>query len=73
MDLFSTGGGYRTALAMDVRFLGRIPFDPQMVECADAGKSYIEEYPDSKITEAYDKIVENIMKSRPTRTSDNTS
>lgn len=69
VDLFSTGGGYRTALAMDVRFLGRIPFDPYMVECADAGESYIEKYPDSKITEAYNKIVETIMKSRPIKTS----
>lgn len=68
-DLFRAGGGYRTALAMDVPFLGRIPFDPQMVACADTGKSYVDAYPDSKITEAYAKIVATILKSRPIATS----
>lgn len=60
MDLFGTGGGLRTAMAMNVRFLGRIPFDPRMVECADAGESYLEKYPDAEATKAYDRIVELI-------------
>ncbi|MBW1895967.1 MAG: Mrp/NBP35 family ATP-binding protein, partial [Deltaproteobacteria bacterium] len=45
VDLFGSGGGFKTALAMNVPFLGRLPFDPQMVECADAGESYLEKYP----------------------------
>ncbi len=59
--LFGTGGGLRTALAMNVPFLGKIPFDPKMVECADAGKSYLQEYPDSEVTKAYQQIVGKIM------------
>jgi ATP-binding protein involved in chromosome partitioning len=31
IELFGTGGGEKTANQMGVRFLGRIPFDPQMV------------------------------------------
>jgi ATP-binding protein involved in chromosome partitioning len=61
IDLFGTGGGLRTALAMNVPFLGRIPFDPKMVECADAGESYLETYPDSEVTKAYNQIVAKIM------------
>jgi ATP-binding protein involved in chromosome partitioning len=62
VDLFGTGGGFRTALAMNIPFLGRIPFDPKMVECADAGESYVDKYPDSEITKAYNQIVAKIMK-----------
>jgi len=61
IDLFGTGGGFRTALAMNIPFLGRIPMDPRMVQCADAGESYMEKYPDSEVTKAYNQIVEKIM------------
>lgn len=62
VDLFGAGGGFKTAMAMDVPFLGRIPFDPKMVECADAGESYLEKHPDSEVTQAYNEIAEKIMK-----------
>ena len=68
MDLFGTGGGFRTALAMNVPFLGRIPFDPKMVECADAGESYLEKYPDTEVTQAYNQIVATIMEADQTKT-----
>ena len=61
IDPFGTGGGYRTALAMNVPFLGRIPLDPRMVRCADVGESYMEKYPDSEVTKAYNEAVEKIM------------
>jgi ATP-binding protein involved in chromosome partitioning len=61
VDLFGTGGGFRTAMAMNIPFLGRIPLDPRMVQCADAGESYMEKYPDSEVTKAYNQIVEKIV------------
>jgi len=61
IDLFGTGGGYRTALAMNVPFLGSIPLDPRMVRCADAGESYTEKHPDSEVTKAYNQIVARIL------------
>jgi len=67
VELFGTGGGFRTALAMNVPFLGRIPFDPKMVECADAGESYLEKYPESEGTKAYNEIVAKIMEGEQTR------
>ena len=67
VDLFGTGGGFRTALAMNVPFLGRIPFDSKMVECADAGESYLEKHPDSEGTKAYNEIVAKIMEGEQTR------
>ena len=68
VDLFGIGGGFRTALKMNVPYLGRIPFDPKMVECADAGESYLEKHPDSEVTEAYNKIVARIMETEQDRT-----
>jgi Mrp family chromosome partitioning ATPase len=59
--LFGTGGGFKTAMAMNIPFLGRIPLDPAMVQCADTGQSYMELYPDAQVTTAYNQIVEKIM------------
>jgi Mrp family chromosome partitioning ATPase len=70
VDLFGSGGGFKTALAMNVPFLGRIPFDPRMVECADAGESYLDKYPDSEMTNAYGQIVETIENGEKTETPD---
>ena len=61
-DLFGKGGGYRTALAANIPLLARIPFDPKMVECGDTGKPYVENYPDSEVSKAYDQIVTKMMK-----------
>lgn len=69
IDLFGTGGGFRTAMAMNVPFLGRIPFDPRMVESADAGESYLERYPDSEVTKAYNQIVAKILEGNDTKVS----
>ncbi len=62
LDLFGSGGGERTATAMDVTFLGRVPFDPQMVECGDAGVAFQEKYPDSPMSRAYIQIAEKMIK-----------
>jgi Mrp family chromosome partitioning ATPase len=56
VDLFGSGGGERTAENAAIPFLGRIPFDPQVVTCADGGKSFQDVYPDSPVTQAYETI-----------------
>ena len=56
VDLFGSGGGERTAKDAAIPFLGRIPFDPQVVACADAGQSFQDKYPDSPVTQAYEAI-----------------
>ena len=47
VDLFGSGGGEKTASQMGVPFLGRIPFDPEMVACTDAGISYQQKHQES--------------------------
>ena len=61
-SIFSTGGGLRLALEMDVPFLGSIPLDPDMVTAADHGMPYIYQKKDSPASLALQKILEPVLK-----------
>ena len=56
IDLFGTGGGEKTALQMDIPFLGRIPMDPNVVACGDTGACYQDVHSNSAVTKAFDQI-----------------
>ncbi len=62
VDIFGTGGGEKTAREARIDFLGRIPLDPNVVTCGDAGKSYQDTYPQSAVTQAYEAIAARIGK-----------
>lgn len=42
IELFSSGGGERTAREMGVPFLGRIPLLPEIVVASDEGRPYVQ-------------------------------
>lgn len=58
--LFKTGGGEKAARELGVPFLGRIPFDPRIVESTDDGKPFVEAYPDSEASKVIEKICQSI-------------
>lgn len=60
VDIFGTGGGEKTAVAYGIPFLGKIPFDPKMVKCADEGISFQKKYPDAPITQGFIKIAQKM-------------
>lgn len=60
IDLFGTGGGEKTAEQFGLTFLGRIPFDQNLVKAGDSGESYMKAYADAPATKAFDKIVERM-------------
>ncbi len=60
VDIFGTGGGERTAKSYGIRFLGRIPFDPDMVACGDQGISFQHTHTESAITDAFVRISETM-------------
>jgi len=60
VDIFGTGGGEKTALAYGLNFLGKIPFDPDMVRCGDEGIAFQNKFKDALITDAFKKIVEGM-------------
>ncbi len=61
VDLFGSGGGERTCREMGITFLGRIPLDPRMVDCADRGRSFIESFPDSPLSRALGAVADRIV------------
>lgn len=56
IDLFGSGGGERMADQMGIPFLGRIPFDPEMVACGDAGVAFQEKHKDAPAASAFKAI-----------------
>jgi ATP-binding protein involved in chromosome partitioning len=60
VDLFGSGGGERTALQSGLKLLGRIPFDPRVVQCGDAGVSYSRQYADAPVSRAFSEIVDQV-------------
>jgi Mrp family chromosome partitioning ATPase len=60
IELFGSGGGERTAQMLMIPFLGKIPFDPKVVTCGDAGISYQDVHPDSPVTLAFAEITDKL-------------
>jgi Mrp family chromosome partitioning ATPase len=57
VDLFGRGGGEALAREMRVRFLGRIPIDPEVVSSGDSGKPFVESPVQSPAAKAFAGIV----------------
>jgi ATP-binding protein involved in chromosome partitioning len=68
IDLFKEGGGQRAALELGVPFLGKIPLDPEIVTLGDEGKAFIDIHPQSEASQAFMRVVDNIIKNN-TRSS----
>jgi len=60
-DVFKSGGGEIMANEMHVRFLGRIPIDPQIVEACDSGRPFVYHYKQSQTAKAFEKILDPIL------------
>ena len=60
IDLYGSGGGQRTAKEMGVRFLGKIPFDPNVVACGDSGACYQQVHADTAVTQAYASVAQEL-------------
>jgi len=61
IDLFKSGGGEALARETGVAFLGRVPIDPQIVECGDAGVPYVHRCAGSPAAGAIRRIVEYLI------------
>ncbi len=61
VDIFKKGGGQKLADELGIRFLGRIPIDPRIVDTGDLGKPLIAAYPESITAKAFDELIRNII------------
>ncbi|MCG8639213.1 MAG: Mrp/NBP35 family ATP-binding protein [Desulfobacterales bacterium] len=62
IDLFSQGGGERTAASQGLDFLGSIPFDLRVVASGDSGVPVMLSGKESEFTKAFDSVVDTILK-----------
>ncbi len=65
VDIFSAGGGEKTARDFDLPFLGRVPMDPRVVVAGDTGRPYLSSGEKTPATEAFAKVVEAVEKRMP--------
>ena len=61
IDVFSNGGGKRTAEAMSINFLGALPLDPQVRIGGDTGHPVATAGPEDKCGGAYYTLAEVVM------------
>jgi len=62
VDIFKSGGGERAARDMRVPFLGKIPFDPVVVDSGDSGAPVVLSSPESLPARALQLVVDGIVK-----------
>ena len=67
VDIFGTGGGMRTALEFSLRFLGKLPMDPQVVKGGDAGKPYLSSGAGTVATKAFEDVLDNVLRELPVK------
>jgi hypothetical protein len=62
IHLFGEGGGEKTALDYGLTFLGRIPFDPNVVVCGDTGACFQDIHANSMATRAFSEIADTMSR-----------
>jgi ATP-binding protein involved in chromosome partitioning len=60
-EVFGSGGGDRLASELDIPVLGRVPLDPLLRECGDAGEPVTAAAPDSESAGELRRIAEGIL------------
>ena len=63
-EIFGSGGGEALASAIDAPLLGKIPLDPRLRECADAGDPLVWAEPESETARTIVEIAEAISATR---------
>ncbi|ORZ34022.1 cytosolic Fe-S cluster assembly factor nubp1-A-like protein [Catenaria anguillulae PL171] len=61
----TTGGARKMCQEMGVRFLGAVPLDPRIGRSCDSGLSFMDEYPESPATSAWQEVVDKLMDHSP--------
>ena len=62
INVFKTNGGMLTAQKENLRLLGTLPLEPEIVERGDAGDLGLLDNPELSITQEFNRIVDEIVK-----------
>jgi len=57
----TTGGAAKMCTDMNLHFLGSIPLDPRVARACDEGRFYLDEFPDSEATKAFNRVFKDIV------------
>jgi ATP-binding protein involved in chromosome partitioning len=60
-EVFGSGGGERLASELGIPLLGRVPLDPALRECGDAGEPLLLSAPDTASAVELRQIAEQIL------------
>jgi len=60
-NIFSTGGGESMAKDVNVRFIGKVPIDPNLSECEEKGLNFFEEYPGSPSLQVLEDFAKELI------------
>ena len=61
VEVFKTGGGEKTAVDYNIKFLGRIPMDPRVVLGGDDGTPYLSSVAESPAVEAFSILIDRVQ------------
>jgi Mrp family chromosome partitioning ATPase len=67
-DLFKTGGGEKAAREMNIPFLGKVPFEPEIVTSGDEGRPFVREQKESEAGRIFSQMVDQFVKDFNSRT-----
>jgi Mrp family chromosome partitioning ATPase len=70
VDIFSSGGGEKTARDFELPFLGRVPMEPRVVVGGDSGKPYLSSDENSPAVQAFAAVVEAVERRLPINKSE---
>ena len=62
VEMLQSGGGIHLADHLGVPFLGKIPMDRRVAECADKGTPFVHQYPDWEGSKVLHKVAEIVDK-----------
>jgi ATP-binding protein involved in chromosome partitioning len=60
-EIFSRGGGQRSAERYGVPFLGEIPIDPRIRKASDEGEPFVRRFPDAPASQAFLTLADNLI------------
>jgi Mrp family chromosome partitioning ATPase len=67
VDIFSSGGGEKTARDFDLAFLGKVPMDPRVVVAGDTGVPYLSSDEETPATKAFSVVIDAVEKRLPAK------
>lgn len=67
VDIFSSGGGEKTARDFELPFLGKVPMDPRVVIGGDSGQPYLSSDEDSPAVQAFTAVVDAVERRLPVK------